>query len=201
MSTFEGQNIIVTGGASGIGHAIVLLLAERGATVWTSDLSSNPPEDMNGWITQGKVNFQGNLDVADRSASRKYLDSVVKAAGRLDGLVNNAGIGLVEGEIASDEIYDRMLDVNIGGTWTFGTYALQTMAKQQPRGPVGSRGNIVNIASGAGTRGVSRLAAYCATKHAVIGLARAWHEDSGKHNIRVNAVAPGESESTTFWFR
>ncbi|KEF50964.1 uncharacterized protein A1O9_12982 [Exophiala aquamarina CBS 119918] len=86
-----------------------------------------------------------------------------------------------------------MLDADIGSTWTFGTYAHQLMAKQEPRGSNGSRRNIFNIASGAGTRGVSRLAASCAMKHAVIGLARAWHQDFGKNNIRVHAVAPGGS--------
>lgn len=192
MTTFEQSNIVVTGSASGIGLAITLTLAERGATVWTVDLSEYPPDALKPLIEKGRVHFQGNVDVGDRQACRAYMESVVSNTGRIDGLVNNAGIGLYEGTIASDEAYDRMISVNIGGTWNYGTAALRVMQTQEPKGPWNSRGNIVNIASGAGLRGVSQLACYCATKHAVIGLARSWQEDFGQHGIRVNAVAPGK---------
>lgn len=191
MASLDGKNIVVTGSASGIGLAITLLLAERGATVWTVDLSQSPPEELKSWIEKGKVHFQGGVDTSDRVVARKYIADMVAAAGRLDGLVNNAGIGLLEGPIASDEAYDRMIAVNIGGVWNYGTAALRVMEKQEPVGPWKSRGNIVNIASGAGLRGVSGLAVYCATKHAVIGLSRAWQEDFGQFGIRTNSVAPG----------
>ncbi|KIW87485.1 uncharacterized protein Z519_11808 [Cladophialophora bantiana CBS 173.52] len=198
MATFTGKNIVVTGSASGIGLAITLTLAERGAIVWTVDLSQNPPEELKPWIEKGKVHFEGGIDVGDRTTCRAYMDRVVFTAGRLDGLVNNAGIGLAEGPIASDEAYDRMIYVNIGGVWNYGTAALRAMQKQEPRGEWGSRGSIVNIASGAGLRGVSGLAVYCATKHAVIGLSRAWQEDFGKYGIRTNSVAPGATATAAF---
>lgn len=191
MASFEGKNVVVTGSASGIGLAITLTLAERGATVWAIDMSEGPPEELKSWIEKGQVHFEGGIDVAERSTSRTYIEKVAKAAGRLDGLVNNAGIGLFEGPIASDDAFDRMLAVNIGGVWNYGTAALRIMQNQEPHGPFGSRGNIVNIASGAGLRGVAGLAVYCATKHAVIGLSRAWQEDFGQYGIRTNSVAPG----------
>lgn len=191
MAEFEGRNIVVTGAASGIGLAITLYLAEGGATLWVNDLSLEPPGELLPWIEKGKVHFQGSIDVSDRAKGRQYIDEVVVAAGRLDGLVNNAGIGLVEGPIASDDAYDRMINVNIGGVWIYGTAALKVMQNQEPRGPFKSRGSIVNIASGAGLRGVQGLAVYCATKHAVIGLSRAWQEDFGQYGIRTNSVAPG----------
>lgn len=191
MSEFQGKNIVVTGAASGIGLATTLYLAERGATVWVNDISPSPPQELQSWIDQKKVHFQGSIDVADRVAARKFIDDVVSSAGRLDGLVNNAGIGLKEGPIASDEAYDRMINVNIGGVWFYGTAALKVMQNQEPRGPWKSRGNIVNIASGAGLRGVEGLTVYCATKHAVIGLSRSWQEDFGKFGIRTNSLAPG----------
>lgn len=193
MASFEGKNIVVTGSASGIGLAITLLLAERGATVWTVDMAKTPPDELKSWIEKGKVHFEGGIDTSNRPVARRYMDDVVKASGRLDGLVNNAGIGLLEGPIASDEAYDRMMAVNVGGVWNYGTAALRAMEKQEAVGPWSSRGCIVNIASGAGLRGVSGLAVYCATKHAVIGLSRAWQEDFGKHGIRSNAVAPGKT--------
>jgi NAD(P)-dependent dehydrogenase (short-subunit alcohol dehydrogenase family) len=192
MNSFAGKNVVVTGAASGIGLAITLTLAERGATLWTVDLSLNPPDDLGSWIKAGKVHFEGGIDVGDRVSCRKYMEKVVSTAGRLDGLVNNAGIGLFEGPIASYEAYDRTIHVNIGGVWNYGTAALRVMEKQEPQGPWNSRGSIVNIASGAGLRGVSGLAVYCATKHAVIGLSRAWQEDFGKFGIRTNSVAPGK---------
>ncbi|RVX72621.1 hypothetical protein B0A52_04018 [Exophiala mesophila] len=198
MSEFQGKNIVVTGAASGIGLAVTLYLAERGATVWVNDISPSPPKELQAWIDQKKVHFQGSVDVADRVAARKFIDDVVSKAGRLDGLVNNAGIGLLEGPIASDDAYDRMINVNIGGVWFYGTAALKVMQKQEPLGPWKTRGSIVNIASGAGMRGVGGLAVYCATKHAVIGLSRSWQEDFGQYGIRTNSVAPGTTATAAF---
>lgn len=191
MASQEGRNIVVTGSASGIGLAITLLLAARGATVWTVDMAQTPADELKPWIEKSKVHFEGGIDTSDRATARRYMANVVSRAGRLDGLVNNAGIGLCEGPIASDEAYDRMIAVNIGGVWNYGTAALRAMQDQEPLGPFNSRGSIVNIASGAGLRGVSGLAVYCATKHAVIGLSRAWQEDFGRFGIRTNSVAPG----------
>lgn len=107
--------------------------------------------------------------------------------------ISSAGIGLFEGDIAPDENFTRMMEVNVRGTWNFATYAFQAMQKQQPRGRWGSRGNIVNMSSQAGIKGFPGLAAYCATKHAVIGLTRAWSQDFAQHAIRVNAISPGTS--------
>ncbi|KIW21581.1 hypothetical protein PV08_02161 [Exophiala spinifera] len=201
MASQEGRNIVVTGSASGIGLATTLLLAARGATVWTVDMAQAPADELKPWIEKGKVHFEGGIDTSDRATARRYIADVVSRAGRLDGLVNNAGIGLFEGPIASDEAYDRMIAVNIGGVWNYGTAALRAMQVQKPLGPFNSRGSIVNIASGAGLRGVSGLAVYCATKHAVIGLSRAWQEDFGKFGIRTNSVAPGTTATAAFKVR
>lgn len=139
----------------------------------------------------------GGLDIAQRSECKQYLDSI---SGRIDGLVNCAGVCLAEGKMATDEVFSKILDVNVRGTWNMGTEAIQRMSQQEPKPspallPEFERtpgsGRIVNFASGAGLRGIANLAAYCASKHAVVGLTRSWAKDWPL--LRVNAVAPGES--------
>lgn len=191
MSTFNNQTIVVTGGNSGIGLGAVLVLVERGATVWVCDLGLEPVVELKSLIDAGTVHFRGGVDVASREASTKFMDEVLNTSGRLDGLFNNAGIGLFEGEIASDENFTRMFEVNVRGTWNFATYAFRVMQKQSPRGKWKSRGNVVNNSSQAGIKGFPGLAAYCGTKHAVIGLTRAWGVEFAPHGIRVNAISPG----------
>jgi NAD(P)-dependent dehydrogenase (short-subunit alcohol dehydrogenase family) len=105
---------------------------------------------------------------------------------------------LPEGKIASDETFHKIMDVNVLGTWNMGTEALPRMAKQEVKHSSGvftgvernvGSGAIINIASGAGFRGIPGLAVYCASKHAVIGLTRVWAKDFCP--VRVNSVAPG----------
>lgn len=100
--------------------------------------------------------------------------------------------------MASDEVFTRIMEVNVRGTWNMGTEAMQRMSKQEAKPsdallPEFQRtpgaGRVVNFASGAGLRGIANLAAYCASKHAVVGLTRAWAKDWP--SLRINAVAPG----------
>lgn len=191
MGSFHGQTIVVTGGNSGIGLGTVLVLVERGATVWVCDLGTEAADELGVHIDAGRVHFRGGVDVSSRESSTKFMDEVVQTSLRLDGLFNNAGIGLFEGEIASDENFSRMFEVNVRGTWNFATYAFRVMQKQTPRGKWQSRGNIVNNSSQAGIKGFPGLAAYCGTKHAVIGLTRAWGVEFAPYGIRVNAISPG----------
>lgn len=116
----------------------------------------------------------------------------------MDGLINGAGITLTEGKIATDEVYERVMAVNMTGTWNMGTEALKRMSEQEIRYGSGlftgvnkwlGSGAIVNISSGAGVRAIPGLAVYCASKAAVIQFTRVWAADYP--NIRVNAVLPG----------
>lgn len=102
--------------------------------------------------------------------------------------------------MASDELFRKIMDINVGGTWNMGTEAIQKMTGQDARKEKGvvqdaertvGKGVIVNISSGAGMRGIPGIAAYCTSKHAVVGMTRAWAKDWGGEGIRVNAVAPG----------
>jgi NAD(P)-dependent dehydrogenase (short-subunit alcohol dehydrogenase family) len=107
--------------------------------------------------------------------------------------------------MASDEIFTRIMDVNVRGTWNMSTEAILRMNKQGQKASIPGilpeftrtpgAGRIVNFASGAGIRGIAHIAAYCASKHAVVGLTRAWAKDWP--SLRINAVAPGKLNTTT----
>jgi len=195
-ASFTGQNIAVTGGFSGIGLATAKALSNLGANVFIADFGKDIPEDLKDNI---KIHSTPGVDVSDRSQCQKFMQSI---PGRLDGLVNCAGISPPEGKIASDEAFQRIMAVNVTGTWNMGTEAIQRMSKQEVRRTNGlftgvdkqvGQGSIVNISSGAGFRGLPGLAVYCASKHAVIGLVRSWAKDWA--TIRFNAVSPGVTDT------
>ncbi|KIW89538.1 uncharacterized protein Z519_09694 [Cladophialophora bantiana CBS 173.52] len=202
MSSLEGYTIAITGGGSGIGLATTVELCSRGATVWIAELTPDVPTKLESLVHAGKVVFRGGVDVASREACVKFLGEVVEKAGRLDGMINNAGIGPAEGPIATDETFEKIVGVNLRGTWNYGTQALRIMEKQEPKGQWGTKGTVVNVASMSGLLGWNSLAVYTATKHAVVGLVKAWCKDFAPLGIRVNAVAPSvtETEGVKIWF-
>lgn len=160
--------------------------------MYVADISDQPPPGLAG---NDKICFSLHCDITQREACKAFLDSI---PGRLDGLVNCAGTSAWEGKIASDEVFQRTMNINVTGTWNMGTEALQRMSRQddiEAQGPfpgakrsVG-QGSIVNVGSGASLRGVAGLAVYSASKHAVLGLTRSWARDFP--GLRVNIVAPG----------
>jgi NAD(P)-dependent dehydrogenase (short-subunit alcohol dehydrogenase family) len=183
---FEEQVAFVTGAGRGIGRAIVELLAERGATVVVSDVDGeNAQEVVRGIAERGGTALPLTLDVTDAEAVRSSMERVYKAHGRLDIVVNNAGI------LASTPIVDitvdewqQILDVNVNGVFYCCQAALRIMSKQ-------GNGRIINIASIAG-RSVSDIggAHYTTSKAAVLGLTRHMAKEAGPR-IRVNSVCPG----------
>ena len=160
--------------------------------MYVADISDQSPPDLAG---NDRVCFSLRCDITQRAACKAFIDSI---PARLDGLVNCAGTSAWEGKIASDEVFQRTLNINVTGTWNMGTEALQRMSQQDDieaqgaflgaRRSVG-QGSIVNVGSGASIRGVAGLAAYTASKHAVLGLTRSWARDFP--GLRVNIVAPG----------
>lgn len=175
-----------------MGLSLTIALANLGASVHVADFATQPPVQLSNLST---VFFSGGLDVADRSACKNFINGI---PGRLDGLVNCAGICPAEGKMASDELFARIMAVNSTGTWNMGTEAILRMTKQETRSSPGlvdgyerslPAGSIINIGSGASLRGIGALAAYCASKHAVAGMTRAWAKDWP--SLRINSVAPG----------
>ncbi|KAK2762351.1 hypothetical protein FQN54_001361 [Arachnomyces sp. PD_36] len=202
-TSFSGRSIAITasaalkflsGGASGIGLAVARGLSLQGASVYIADAAKESPAELQ---NQRNVYYTGECDITNRGACKRFIDSIPD---RLDGLVNCAGICPAEGKQPSDDVFERIMAVNTTGTWNIGTEAIRRMSQQEQRQQPGlipgterslPAGSIVNIGSGASLRGIADMAAYCASKHAVLGLTRSWAKDWP--SLRVNMVAPGKS--------
>ncbi|QUQ69571.1 SDR family NAD(P)-dependent oxidoreductase [Kutzneria sp. CA-103260] len=176
MTDFEGLAAVVTGGASGIGRAAAELLASRGAQVAALDV--NPDE-----VAAPLVGIR--CDVTDDESVAAAVAEAAQRFGRLDIVINNAGIG-AQGDVAAndDEQWHRVLDVNVVGMARVARHALPWL-RQSPAAA------IVNTCSIAAWAGLPQRALYSASKGAVYGLTLAMAADHVREGIRVNAVAPG----------
>ena len=192
---------VVTGSSSGNGRAIALALAAEGASVVCSDIRREareggyegdlltPTDDViraNG----GKAEYV-ETNAADYAAMESLINSAVSSFGRLDVMVNNAGIftGLHTIVDETEDDYDRTMAVNAKSVWLGCKFAIRQMLTQEPVD--GSRGRIVNIASIGGLVGLAAEPAYCAAKGAVVNLTRQLAVDFAPERININAVCPG----------
>lgn len=184
----DGKTALVTGAASGIGRAIAQAFAEQGARVCVADIdfagASRAAHELS---EEGHDVMAALLDVADTTSGERNLRSAAERLGRLDVLVNNAGIGLV-GSVEETEApdWDRLMAVNVGGVYRCSRVAVRLMLSQDPPG-----GSVINIASVAALVGLERRFAYSATKGAVVAMTRQMAVDYAKRGIRVNAICPG----------
>ena len=179
--------VVVTGGSRGIGRAICAALSEPGTTVYFSYNSNLDAAQTTakGIAAGGGRACYHQVDVASESAVSDYLGAVLKEAGRIDVLVNNAGItrdGLLVRMKETD--WDAVMDVNLKGTFNCMKVAAKVMMKQR-------YGRIVNISSVVGVSGNPGQANYVASKAGIIGLTKAVARELASRNITVNAVAPG----------
>ena len=177
---FDGLVAVVTGGASGIGAAVADELTSRGARVASFDVAHQREVD-GAWPVRA--------DVADDTSVRAAVAGVVETFGRLDIVVNNAGIG-AEGDVAAndDDEWHRVLDVNVVGMVRVARAALPHLR----RSPAAS---IVNMCSVLATAGVAGRALYSASKGAVLSLTLAMAADHVREGIRVNCVNPGTADT------
>lgn len=188
----EEQVVIVTGGASGIGKHVVTTLKEAGATPVIVDVNVTTGEEMDGV-------YCVKCDVTSKESVDAMAQAVVDKYGKIDALVNNAGVNLprllvdVKGEKPEYELNEKsfniMFGINVMGVMLCAQACAKQMLKQ-------GKGVIVNMSSESGKEGSQGQSAYSATKGAVDSFTRSWAKELGKYNIRVVACAPGIMEAT-----
>ncbi|MGC2405048.1 MAG: SDR family oxidoreductase [Candidatus Cybelea sp.] len=174
-----GKHALVTGGARGIGLGIATLLADRGARVSIVSRTANTAPPF----------FTANADVTDETQVHRAFEACREANGPIEILVNDAGIAESAPVTRTDlTMWNRILTTNLTGTFLCTRAVLKEMVD-------GGWGRIVNIASTAGIGGAPYIAAYCASKHGVVGFTRAVAAEVAGSGVTANAVCPGYTET------
>ena len=186
----KDKTALVTGGAAGIGEAIVRLFAAEGASVVIADYNAERGAALATELTgKGLPVVFVRTDVSKSEDCQAAIKTALGRFGKLDVLVNDAGI--VEQDVMledeTEEEWDRVLGVNLHGTFFCCKYALPHLRR--------TKGAIVNIASMSGLVATRYCAAYCSSKAAVIGFTRAIAADYAPHGVRVNAICPAACET------
>jgi NAD(P)-dependent dehydrogenase (short-subunit alcohol dehydrogenase family) len=190
VNTSLDQSIaIVTGSGSGLGQAAAIALAAEGATIAVTELPDRidrAEATVEEITAAGGSAFAIELDVRSLDSIAACVSSVVESHGRIDVLVNNAGVNIRKRAFdVSESDWDTVLDVNLKGLFFMAQAVGRQMRDQSPNG-----GSIINISSIMGLVGYWDRVAYCSSKAAIINMGRVLAVEWGEHNIRVNAVAP-----------
>ena len=188
--SLEGKRALVFGGTSGLGRSIALGMAEAGADVVAVSRRAEEVAKAAAEIRAlGRRSLEISADVTRREDVQKVVDRMVGEMGRIDILVNSAGTTKkVPSLDLSDEDWNRVMDINLKGTW----YACQIVGRQMKDQMYG---RIINIASIGGFQSLYEAAAYSASKGAVVMLTRNLGTEWTKYNVTVNALAPGVFET------
>jgi len=193
MYKFEDYSVLITGSARGIGYAIAERFATSGATVLILDLSQEAVETaVNKLREAGHKAFGYTGNVTDSAAMDALFATIVKEHGKLDCLINNAGVTRDNLMLRmKEEEWQLVLDINLKGSFICTQKAFKHMMKQR-------KGSIVNISSVIGIMGNAGQANYAASKGGLIAFTKSCAKEFASRNVRVNAVAPGfiETEMT-----
>jgi meso-butanediol dehydrogenase/(S,S)-butanediol dehydrogenase/diacetyl reductase len=190
MTRLAGRVAVITGAASGIGAACARRFAEEGAVI--AGLDVQKPVDA-GWdvvlSASPESSFREGLDVRDEARVEAAIAAVRERYGRIDALVNAAGVGGggLAHELSADE-WDRVVDINLKGSFLVAKHVLRVMVAQ-------GSGSIVHVASVEGLEGMSGSLPYNASKGGVVLMTKNMAIDYGAHGIRVNCVCPGLIET------
>lgn len=183
---FDGKIVLITGAASGFGLAAARRFAAQGARLALSDLNPDALAEFDGAVID-------RVNVADEDQIAAHIARVLNAYGQLDVAINNAGIGGSLGPITRIDAaeFDQVMAVNARGVFLGMKHQLPPMLE------AGS-GAILNVASAAGLVGAGMMAAYAASKHAVVGLTRAAADEVAHKGVRVNALCPSFASTPLF---
>jgi 3-oxoacyl-[acyl-carrier protein] reductase len=181
----ENKVVIITGAGSGIGKETALLFEKEGAKVVVADMNEKAGEETVAEIKKNGEGFFVKLDVSNREQSKQMVKTTLEKYGRIDVLINNAGI--VQDAFLSkmtEEQWDKVIDVNLKGVFNCTQAVVEVMMNQ-------GNGVIINTSSIVGLNGNVGQVNYAATKAGLIGMTKTLAKELGKKGIRVNAVAPG----------
>jgi len=186
--SLKGKVAIVTGSASGIGRGIAFGLAEADANVAVADINLEGAQEVAAEIAEKGLPraMAVRVDVTEKASVERMVEAVRSEFGRLDTLVNNAGIAPAAPlPDFPEEKWDQAVAINLKGYFLCAQAAARALIAQ------GEGGHIINISSKSGVRGSPENSAYNATKFGQIGLAQGWARELAKHRIRVNSILPG----------
>ncbi len=194
MTLLKGKNVLVTGASKGIGRAIAIRCAQEGANVAFTYLSSvEKGQALESELQAFGIKAKGyRSDASGYAAAEELINSVVAEFGKIDALVNNAGItkdGLLMR--MSEEQWDEVIRVNLKSVFNLTKAVIKPMMKEK-------KGSVINITSVVGVSGNAGQSNYAASKAGMIGFSKSVAQELGSRNIRCNAIAPGfiETEMT-----
>ena len=188
----EGKNVIITGGASGIGLATVREFLADGANVVIADMNPNAPE-----LNKEAGNYiYIPCDVTKKADVDNVIAKTVEVYGKIDVLINNAGINIprllvdpAQNYELDEVVWDKVMNVNVKGLFLMTQAAARIMVAQRS-------GVIINVSSECGLEGSEGQSVYAASKNAVNSLTRSWAKELGRHGVKVVGIAPGVLEAT-----
>ena len=180
--SLEGKTAIITGGAAGIGFATAKYFASKGVNLILADLNKDT-DSLAKKLGEKNIGITGNI--CNKECRQDILNSGIKSFGKIDILVNSAGIvALEKAETLSEDIWNNTIDINLTASFMmaqiFGAYLIENK----------KMGSIVNMASQAGVIALDRHVAYCASKGAIISMTQVLALEWGKYGIRVNCISP-----------